>query len=210
MTLTLYHSPGACSRVSLVALETCGLDYEAHAVALQAGQQKQPAYLALNPKGKVPLLATPEGTLSENVAILGWLDARHPQAGLLPDAAQPWARAQAMSWLAWSASTLHPLVYRARMMPRIHPDAATHAGIRDAALAEMAAQFTVAEQALADGRPWLMGEAWCIADTHVCWALGRGLMAGLDGTAFPRLAALAERQAGQPAFQRALQREQQA
>ena len=96
------------------------------------------------------------------------------------------------------------------MMPRIHPDAATHAGIRDAALGEMAAQLSVAEQALADGRPWLLGEAWCIADTHVCWALGRGLMAGLDGTAFARLAALAARQAEQPAFQRALQREQQA
>lgn len=205
--LILYFAPGACSRVALVGLETTGLAYEARPVALMAGQQRQPEYLALNPKGKVPLLVTPDGPLSENIAIASWLDAQAPQAGLLPPAEAAWPRAQALGWLAWSASTLHPMIYRMRMTPRIHPDAATHPAIKAAALAELAQQLAVAEQALADGRPWLTGDRWRLGDTHVCWVFGRGLDGGLDAAAFPRLAALAARHAELPAFQRAVARE---
>jgi glutathione S-transferase len=205
--LILYVAPGACSRVALVALEHSGLAYEARPVALMSGQQRQPEFLALNPKGKVPLLLTPDGPLSENVAIASWLDAQAPHAGLLPPPGAVWARAQALSWLAWSASTLHPMIYRMRMTARIHPDAATHPTIKAAALAELAQQLAVAEEALADGRPWLTGADWCIADTHVCWVYGRGLDGGLDAAAFPQLAALAARHAQRPAFQRALARE---
>ena len=184
--LVLYFAPGACSRVALVALEETGVAYEAKPVALTAGQQRQPEYLTLNPKGKVPLLVTPEGRLSENVAIVAWLDALHPQAGLLPPASEPWARAQAISWLSWSASALHPMVYRMRMTPRIHPDAATHPVIKTTALAEAAQQLAVAEEALADGRAWLGGAQWRMADTHVCWAFGRSVDSGLDGNATSR------------------------
>lgn len=205
--LILYFAPGACSRVALVALEASGLAYEARPVALMAGQQRTPDYLALNPKGKVPLLVTPDGPLSENIAIASWLDAQAPQAGLLPEPGAAWVRAQALSWLAWSASTLHPMIYRMRMTARIHADTATHPAIKAAALAELAQQLTVAEEALADGRPWLTGERWRIADTHVCWVHGRGLDGGLDTAAFPRLAALAARHAELPAFQRAVARE---
>ena len=205
--LILYVSPGACSRVALTGLEESGLPYEARAVALMTGQQRQPEYLALNPKGKVPLLVTPDGPLSENVAIASWLDAQAPQAGLLPPAGAVWARTQALSWLVWSVSTLHPMIYRMRMTPRIHPDASTHAAIKAAALAELTQQLAVAEDALADGRPWLTGEAGRIGDAHVCWVFGRGIDGGLDATAFPRLAGLAACHAERPAFQRALAQE---
>jgi glutathione S-transferase len=89
MDLRLYFSPGACSRVTLVALEEAGLSYEACPLALQQGAQRSAQYLALNPKGKVPLLVTPQGPLSENLAILSWLDAVVPAAQLLPAADQP-------------------------------------------------------------------------------------------------------------------------
>lgn len=206
-SLILFFAPGACSRVALTGLEASGLSYEARPVALMAGEQRQPGYLALNPKGKVPLLITPDGPLSENVAIASWIDAQAPDAGLLPSVGQVWERAQALSWLAWSVSTLHPLIYRMRMTPRIHPEASTHAAIKAAGLAELTQQLAVAEQALADGRPWLTGEAWRIGDSHVCWVFGRGLEGGLDTAAFPRLADLAARHAQRPAFQRALARE---
>jgi glutathione S-transferase len=207
--VVLYLSPGACSRVALVALEETGVVYEARIVSLAAGQQRQPAYLALNPKGKVPLLVTTEGALSENVAIAMWLDAQHPEAGLLPPPERCWSRARAISWLSWSASSLQPTIYRIRMTPRIHPDAATHDAIRAAALNELSQQLTVAEQTLADGRSWLGGTSWSISDTHVCWAFGRALDSGLDGGGFPHLTALAARHAQRPAFERAVKRESQ-
>lgn len=203
----LYFAPGACSRVALTALEQCGVDFEARPLVLASGQQRAPDYLALNPKGKVPLLVTPEGRLSENVAICSWLDSQHPDAGLLPPPVHAWRRAQALGWLAWSVSTLHPMIYRMRMTPRIHPDAGTHAAIKAAALGELAQQLQVAEDALADGRHWLMGDAWCLADTHLCWVYGRATEGGLEVAKFPHLAALAARNAQRPAFKRALERE---
>jgi glutathione S-transferase len=205
--LILFFAPGACSRVALVGLEESGLPYVARPVALMAGQQRQPGYLALNPKGKVPLLVTTDGPLSENVAIVGWIDGQAPQAGLLPPASAPWERAQALSWLAWSVSSLHPLIYRVRMTQRIHPDGSTHAAIKAAGLAELTQQLAVAEEALVDDRPWLTGQAWHIGDTHVCWAYGRGLESGLDPAGFPRLTQMAARHAERPAFQRALSQE---
>lgn len=83
----LYFAPGACSRVALTGLEESGLPYEARSVALMTGEQRQPGYLALNPKGKVPLLVTPDGPLSENMAIAHWIDSQAPGARRGPTAA---------------------------------------------------------------------------------------------------------------------------
>ena len=203
--LVLWAAPGACSRISLVALLRCGEPFQLAGVALARGEQLQPAYLALNPKGKVPLLQTPRGPLSETLAIVCWLDALHPEAGLLPEPA--WSRAQALSWLAFVNAGLHPLLYRARMPQRVHADAATHPGLRMAALAELQAQLLVAEKALADGRDWLMGPRWCIADEALAWLWARALQSGLAAASFPAIAALAERLAAQPIHQDALRAE---
>ena len=205
--LTLYIAPGACSRVTMLALEEAGLPYTIRKVGLMQGEQRTPGYLSLNPKGKVPVLVTAEGTLTENVAILSWLDAQQPQAGLLPPADRPFERAQALSWLSWSTTQLHSMLYRVRMTARIHPDAATHEAVRAAALGEMAQQLVAAEQVLADGRPWLGGERWHIGDGHVTWVTDRARQSGLSLDALPGVAALLERQMQRPAWSRVLARE---
>jgi glutathione S-transferase len=191
----------------MVALEEAGLMYEARRLSLPDGAHRTAEFLSLNPKGKVPLLVTDEGALSENLAILCWIDAIRPQAGLLPAPTEPWQRAQALSWLAWSTSTLHPQVYRARMSARIHPDPATHEGIRGAALSEMRQQLAAAEKVLADGRPWLLGEQWCISDAHVSWALGRAATSGITLSHHPLLERLIRRQEARPAWNRMVARE---
>jgi len=206
-SLTLYVTPGSSARVSLIHLEESGLPFEIRRIDLMAGQQKTPEFLGVNPKAKVPALVTPEGVLTENVAIATWLDNVAPQAKLLPPTEQAWARAQAMSWLAWAASTVHPFIYRLRMTARIHPDAATHDAIKAAALSELKQQIQVAEDALADGRSWIAGPAYTAADTYVCWAFGRGGDCGLDMNAYPRMKALFDRFMQRPAVQRALARE---
>lgn len=203
--LVLWGAPGACSRISLVALLRCGVAFRLAGVALARGEQLRPAYLGLNPKGKVPLLQTPQGPLSETLAIVCWLDALHPHAGLLPVPA--WPRSQALSWLAFVNAGLHPLLYRVRMPQRIHADATAHPGLRDAALAELQTQLQVAEQALADGRDWLMGAHWCAADEALGWLWARALLSGLPPGPFPAIAGLAERLAAQPTHQDALRAE---
>lgn len=205
--LTLFFSPGACSRVALEALEVAGVQYTARPVALSAGEHRRGDYLGLNPKGKVPLLLTAEGALSEIVAIVSWMDMRHPQAALLPPTRLTWERAQAISWLAWSVSTLHGLVFRLRMASRIHPDAQVQSRIQTVAMSELAEQLAVAENALADGRPWIGGTQWSIADSHLCWSVGRAMDSGWDAASIPHITELLARQRARPAYQRALARE---
>ncbi|WP_119155344.1 glutathione S-transferase family protein [Caldimonas tepidiphila] len=203
--LTLYFSPGACSRVSLIALEEAGATYRAQPVVLARGEHSTAEFRSLNPKGRVPVLVTGEGVLTETVAILAWLAQRFPAAALLP-ASDPWAQAQALSLLSWCASGLHPLIFRARMPQRVCdlPDAAGR--VQALACAELAAQLQVAEDRLECG-PWLAGARWSVADAYLFWAWGRACDAGIAPEAFPRLREHAGRMALRPSVQRALLRE---
>jgi glutathione S-transferase len=80
----IYHTPGSCSRVVLVALERIGAPFEARAVSLMTGAQYQPAFQAINPKGKVPVLVDGDLVVTEIPVILYHLASRHPEAALLP------------------------------------------------------------------------------------------------------------------------------
>ena len=60
--LTLYYTPGTCAQAVRIALEEAGAPYDLVRVDFAAGQQRTPEYLAVNPKGRVPALATPHGT----------------------------------------------------------------------------------------------------------------------------------------------------
>ena len=107
---TLYFAPGACSFVPHVALElvkaATGEEFEPRLVKLHKGEQKAPEYLKINPNGQVPVLVVDGKPLNQIVAICDYLDRRYPAAGFLPTDA--WARAQALSQLAWLNNTVHP------------------------------------------------------------------------------------------------------
>lgn len=89
------------------ALKLKGLDYEYQSYALRAGEQRSAEYLALNPEGLVPALETPEGSISQSLAILEWLDEVHPQPPLLPTGA--WERARVRSLAHAVALDIHPI-----------------------------------------------------------------------------------------------------
>ena len=84
MAITLYHFPGACSRVTMQALEEIGLSYDDVGVNMRTNGQKAPDYLAVNPKGKVPAIGFDGHIMTENAAILWFLHSQHPDAALLP------------------------------------------------------------------------------------------------------------------------------
>lgn len=208
--LTLHFSPGACSRVSLIALEETGAPYRAQPVLLARGEHRTPDFLRINPKGRVPVLQTGQGVLTETVAILAWLAQRFPAAGLLP-VSDPWAQAQALSLLSWCASGLHPLIFRTRMPQRVCdlPEGAGRVralACEELACEELAAQLQVAEARLVS-QPWLAGVQWSVADAYLFWAWGRACDAGLSPDSFPRLSVHAQRMALRPSVQRALLRE---
>ena len=114
MNLELYFAPGACSFVPHVSLEAIraatGQGFEPKLVKLHKGEHKTPEYLALNPNGQVPVLVADGKPLNQIVAICDFLDRSYPKAGLLPT--EPWARAQALSQLAWMNNSVHPTFSR--------------------------------------------------------------------------------------------------
>lgn len=203
----LYFSPGACSRVSLIALEEVGVRYTARQVLLAGGDHKTVDFRTLNPKGKIPVLVIGDQVLTENVAILTFLSRRYPRACLLPHA-DLWEEAEALSLLAWCASGLHPLMTRLRLPRRFCDLPGVAERVQELAREEMTVQLGVAEQRLSQ-HPWMLGATWSIVDAYLLWVWARCPEAGINAADFPCLCGHEKRSMDRPAVQRAIQREDQ-
>jgi glutathione S-transferase len=105
--LTLYCAPGSSSMAVHIALHEIGVPFEARPMSFRKNDLRSPEYLALNPEGKVPTLIADGHPLTEVAAILYYLAKRFPDAELLPREDLE-ADAQALSWMSFIASTLHP------------------------------------------------------------------------------------------------------
>ena len=82
--VTLFYSPQTRATGARVLLEELGAPYDLHVVNMKAGEQHQPAYLAINPLGKVPAIRHGQALVTEQVAITIYLADLFPQAGLTP------------------------------------------------------------------------------------------------------------------------------
>src|SRR3954454_14902574 len=102
---TLYYSPGTASMSVHLALIESGAPHELHEVDLNGGEQRTPAYLALNPSGVVPTLIVDGRPMSESAALLLLLGERHP--ALAPAAGTP-ARIAYLQWIVHFANTVQP------------------------------------------------------------------------------------------------------
>ena len=105
--LTLYFSPGSSAMATHIALHEIGVPFEAKLISLAKGQQHAPEYLAINPEGKVPTLLIDGWKLTEVAATLYYLAKRYPEAGLWPQGGLA-AEAEAISWMSFTAATVHP------------------------------------------------------------------------------------------------------
>src|SRR5215467_14556148 len=104
--LKLFYAPNTCARASHIALQESGADYETVRVDFASDEQRKPEYLRINPKGRVPALATDKGILTENPAILAFVAQSFPKARLAPlDDAFAFGRIQAFN--SYLCSTVH-------------------------------------------------------------------------------------------------------
>jgi maleylacetoacetate isomerase/maleylpyruvate isomerase len=108
LRLYTYFRSSAAYRVR-IALNLKGLAYEAVPVHLlrDGGQQNQPDYRALSPLGTVPALQTGDGTFTQSLAIIEYLDEIHPLPPLLPTSAEDRARVRALAQTV--ACDIHPV-----------------------------------------------------------------------------------------------------
>lgn len=197
--LKLYFSPGACALASHIALEEAGAAYEGVKIDLRKGEQKTPEYLAVNPAGVTPALATAHGVLTQNPAILRYVADTHPDAGLAPtgDAFQA-ARFDAVN--GWMSSSLHPALGTV-LFRGLEGEA------REAAVQVALGKLDLAERHYVQG-PFLFGERFTAADGYLSvflrWARQAQM---LDAQRFPRLNALLDAVQARPAVQRVLEKE---
>jgi len=201
--LKLYYAPGACSLAAHIVLEEVGARYELSRVDLAANQQNSPEYLRINPKARVPALIDGDWVLTEAPAILRYIAARHPAAGLWPW--DPREEARCAEWLNWISSTIHVAFVHVRRAARYAAD--PHAVEDVAATARKTCRdlWGAVEGRLGD-TPWAIGERYSVADPYllVYWTWGRGPILAFDmAHDFPRWTEHARRLAGRPAVQRA-------
>lgn len=177
---TLFWYPGSCARVSYVALEESGAPFAVEVVDRIADEA---SYRAVNPKGKVPALRAEGRTFTENPAIVTYLAARHPEAGLLPSGDSA-ASQEALELMSWFAAGVHPPITRQRIPHLFSDDPAAHEGIRLKARAQLEEIFAIVEARL-DGREWLFDDRWHVVDAYLLWTWFRATGSGMDGTPFP-------------------------
>jgi len=208
MAAVLYTAPYTCGRVAAIALEEAGVEFETRLVRFLKGEHKSSAFRRLNPKGKVPALEIDGQVLTENVAILTYLNECFPQAGLLPPAAAAADRARQIADLCFCSATLHPLVTRIRM-PMFFAGPEHAATVKRTAEQAMDEYFQLIEDRIGNGE-WWYGRQWSVMDGYLYWVFWRVDGAGYDTSRFPRFTAHAQAMEQRPAVLRALAREEQA
>jgi glutathione S-transferase len=197
--MKLYHMPGACSLADVIVLGWLAVPHEIVFMTLES--MKEPAYVALNPGASVPLLQERDFTLTENVAILGYLADLHPDVQLAGDGSAR-GRAAVMRWLGFLNSDVHkafkPLFSPARFLDERDRDEEMARNARlhiRGYLQRLDAQLA--------GQDWLTGHR-SIADAYLFvvwrWALAKQV----DVSGLENLAAFHSRLLDDPVVQTAL------
>lgn len=205
MSLKLFFAPGACSFVPHTMLELAGVAFEPVSVKLHKGEQRSAEYLAMNPRGQVPVLVDGEDVITQIVTILLHLDAKLPEAGILP--ASGMARTRALETLTWMNNTVHPTFTHVFMPQKFTDDEAAQNAIRGFAVARYRELLGEIEAMASRAAPWMTGERPGALDAYALTLLRWGGYAGIDPTTFPKTWELAQRFAALPAVARAIERE---
>lgn len=202
--LTLFYAPHTCALATRIALNEAGTDYQLQYVDFSQHAQRSGEYLALNPLGRVPALRLEDGStvLTETPALLAYVAQRFPEANLAPTDPVQFARMQ--SFHSYLASTVHVAHAHGRRGARWADDDHAIAAMKDKVAANMADCCALIEEHWLDRGPWVMGEAFSVADAYLFTIAGWLQGDGVDIAYFPRLADHYQRMQLRPAVRAAL------
>lgn len=198
---TLYLAPGTCAQAVHIALHDAGAPHRLKLLDFAHAEQRSPAYLAINPRGRVPALVTEAGTLTEVPALLLFIAQSFPAAKLAP-LDDPFRLAQLQSFNSYLCSTVHGAHAHKRRGARWADDEAAHAAMQRKVPANMSECFAHIEADWLRG-PWVFGEDYSIADPYLFtiaeWLEGDGV----DAARFPKVLAHRARMQARESVQRA-------
>ena len=204
--LKLYFAPHTCALATHIALIDAGADYQLSSIDFATAQQRSPDYLAINPKGRVPALVTDRGVLTETPAMLAFVAQSFPGKRLAPldDA---FALAEVQAFNSYLCSSLH-VAHAHRMRGyRWASEESSFADMQRMVPKSVGDGFALVEEHMLRG-PWVMGEAYTIADAYL-FTLAQWLEAdGVDTARIPRVMAHRARMADLPNVRRAISEEE--
>lgn len=198
--MKLYFSPGACSLASHIALLEAGQEFALERVDIRSHQTASGGdFLAINPKGYIPALEMKDGAmLTEGPAILQFAADLASDRQLAP-ANGTLERYRLVEWLNFLSTELHK-----SFTPLFRPNASEDA--KDAARSNLNKRLAWTAAQL-EGRDYLMGSQFTVADAYLFTILGWAGFVQFDLSPWPVLAAYSQRVAARPAVQQALRAE---
>ena len=198
--MKLYYSPGACSLAPHIALLEAGYAYDLEKVDIPNKKTASGAdYWQINPKGYVPALQLDDGTvLSEVGVILQYLADQKPAAGLAP-AAGTMARYHLMEWLNFVATEVHKSI-GALFNPKMTPE------MKVVQQGVIERRLNALDKMMA-GKPYLMGDAFSVADAYLYTVLNWTRIHKIDLAPWPNIVAFMARVAARPQVQAAMRAE---
>ena len=200
--MKLYYSPGVCSQSVHIALNEAGLAHTLEKVDLATKTTETGAdYARINPLGYVPALELDDGEiLLEAPAILQYVADLKPKAGLAP-ANGTLDRVRLQEQLNYTATELHKSF--GPFFAPVKPEGA----LRDQALTKLGKRFDALEARLSDGRPYVMGDTFTVADAYTFVVASWAKLIDFDLGSLPRVRDYIARVAKRPKVTEVLQRE---
>ena len=198
--MKLHCALGTISGAVAIALHEAQIPFEPVFIDFSGGEQNGEAFRALNPNGRVPLLETPDGLLTETPAILDYIAAIKPEAGLLPDA--PYAAAQTRAVMSFLNSTFHVNHAHRFRGHRWADHETSFEDMRQKVPQTMTESAAFLENSLPLA-PFAMGSTVTLADAYLYVTTGWLAGDGVDMSAFPKLTAFRAAYGARPAVKAA-------
>jgi glutathione S-transferase len=198
--MKLYFLPGACSLSPHIVLRETGANFELEKVNLQEKKTSGGGdYMAVNPKGQVPVLELDSGeTLTEGPVIVQYLADQNPAAGLA-GAAGTMERYRVQEWLNFTTSELHK-----NFSPLFRPN--TPDAYKDIARGNLSGRYDWINKQLS-GKPYVTGDKFTVADAYLFTVTRWAPRVGIDTAKWPHVTAFMDRVAARPKVQEALKAE---
>ena len=198
--MIFYYAIKTVSVASHIVLEEVGADYESRPLNFAATEQRSAEYLGINPKGRVPALATDQGILTETPAILLYLAQRFPEAGLAP-LEDNFQLAKLQEFNAYLCATVHVAHAHRVRGERWADDESAIKAMQAKVPQTMGECFQLIATDMLKG-PWVMGDQYTICDPYLFtisnWLAGDGVNMYL----FPAIAEHNQRMRERPAVAR--------
>jgi glutathione S-transferase len=205
MVIKLFYAPHTCSLASHIALEDAAAEYATVRINFADDEQRKPAYLAINPKGRVPALVTDRGILTETPAMLAFIAQSFPQARLAP-LDDPFGFAEVQAFNSYLCATLHVAHAHRMRGNRWADDPAAITAMQRKVPESVSACYDLIEVNMLGG-PWVMGETYTICDPYL-FTMAQWLeQDGVDPSRIPKVTSHRRRMAERPAVRKAIAEE---